>query len=92
MTLRGWRGLQFIGLNSGGREFQWGRAAVGGGRRVLAQRLGVQHRGSYSGEPRRVAKVHGDTVETLGYVAQGRKMAVHRRAYLLKSQSRGVRR
>jgi hypothetical protein len=21
--LRGWRGLQFIGLNGGGREFQW---------------------------------------------------------------------
>jgi hypothetical protein len=37
MTLRGWRGLQFIGLNGGGREFQWGRAAVGGRRRVLAQ-------------------------------------------------------
>jgi hypothetical protein len=37
-------------------------------------------------------KVHCDTVETLGYVAQGRKMAVHRRAYLLKPQSRAVRR
>jgi hypothetical protein len=23
MTLWGWRGLQFIGLNGGGREFQW---------------------------------------------------------------------
>jgi hypothetical protein len=92
MTLRGWRGLQFIGINGGGREFQWGRAVVGGGRRVLAQWLGVQRRGNYSGEPRRVTKVHGDTVETLGYVAQGRKTAVHRRAYLLKPQSKGVRR
>jgi hypothetical protein len=57
--------------------------------RALVQRLGVQHRGSFSGEPRRVTKVHGDMVETLRYVAQGRKMAVHRRAYLLKPQSRG---
>jgi hypothetical protein len=29
MTLRGWRGLQFIGINGGGRELQWGHAAVG---------------------------------------------------------------
>jgi hypothetical protein len=89
MTLQGWWGLQFIGLNGGGREFQWGRAAVGGGRRVLAQWIRGQRRGNYSGEPRRVAKVHGDTVETLGYVEQGRKTAVHRRPYLLKPQSRG---
>ena len=85
--MRGWWGLQFIGLNGGGREFQWGRAAVGGGRRVLAQWIRGQRRGNYSGEPRRVAKVHGDTVETLRYVAQGRKTAVHRRAYQLKPQS-----
>jgi hypothetical protein len=56
--------------------------------RALVQRLGVQRRGSYSGEPRKVAKVHGDTVETLRYVAQGRKTVVHRRAYPLKPQSR----
>jgi hypothetical protein len=64
MTLRGWRGLQFIGLNGGGREFQWGHAVVGGGRRVLAQWLGVQRRGNCSGDQRGATKAYDNVVES----------------------------
>jgi hypothetical protein len=55
-------GLQFIGINGGGREFQWGHAAVGGGRRALAQWLGVLRRGNRSGDQRRARGGYGDAV------------------------------
>jgi hypothetical protein len=64
MNLRGWRGLQFIGLSGGGQEFQWGRAVVGGGRRVLAQWLGVQRHGNCFGDQRGATKAYGDAVES----------------------------
>jgi hypothetical protein len=64
MNLRGWRGLQFIGLSGGGQEFQWGRAVVGGGRRVLAQWLGVQCHGNCFGDQRGATKAYGDAVES----------------------------
>jgi hypothetical protein len=41
----------------------------------------VSRRGDYSGDRREAKTNHGDAVEVLGYVAQGRATAVHRRAY-----------
>jgi hypothetical protein len=68
-TLRSWRGLQFIGIHGGGREFQWGHAAVGGGRRALAQWLGVLRRGNRSGDQRRARAGYGDAVERVRHAA-----------------------
>jgi hypothetical protein len=68
-TLRSWRGLQFIGINGGDREFQWGRAAVGGRIRALAQWLGVLHRGNRSGDQRRARAGYGDAVERVRHAA-----------------------
>jgi hypothetical protein len=62
-TLWSWQGLQFIGINGGGREFQGGRVAVGGGRRALAQWLGVLRRGNCFGDQRRARAGYGDAVE-----------------------------
>ena len=92
MTLRGWRGLQFIGIDDGGREFQWGRTAVGGGRRVLAQLIRGFYRGGHSGDQRRVTKAYGDAVEILRHVAQGRKAALVGELILHIRGARGVRR
>ena len=68
-TLRSWRGLQFIGIVGGGREFQWRRVAVGGGRRTLAQWLGVQRRGNCSGDQRGARVSHGDAVDRQRHAA-----------------------
>jgi hypothetical protein len=77
MILGGWvldyptelAGLQFIGIVGGGREFQWGRATVGGGRRALAQWLGVQRRGNCSGDQRGARVSHGDAVDRQRHAA-----------------------
>jgi hypothetical protein len=42
----------------------------------LAQGIRGIYRGSHSGDQRRVTMVHGDAVEVLRHVAQGRKAAV----------------
>jgi hypothetical protein len=59
-------------------------------KKALAQRLGVQCCGNYSGEPRRARVSRGDAVERCRHAAQDRATAVHRRAYLLKPQSKGA--
>jgi hypothetical protein len=68
-TLRSWRGLQFIGINGGDRDFQWGRAVVGGGRRALAQWLGVLRRGNRSGDQQRARAGYNDAVERVRHAA-----------------------
>jgi hypothetical protein len=75
-TLRSLRWLQFIECNSGGRELQWWRAAVGGRGSSLAQWIHVLRRGSHSGDQRGARAGHGDAVEVPGHTAQGRKAAV----------------
>jgi hypothetical protein len=76
MMLRSWRWLQFIGLVSGGREFERRRAATGGGRVYWRTWIRVLCRGSYSGDQRRVRTGHGDAVERCRYVARGWVAAV----------------
>jgi hypothetical protein len=53
-------------------------SSVGGrrGGRVLAQRIRVPRRGSYSGDKRRARAGHGDAVERYRHAAQGREAAV----------------
>jgi hypothetical protein len=58
----------------------------------MAQWVRVLSRGELTDDDLTAVKSHGDAIEVFGYVAQGREAAVHRRAYLLQPQSRGVRR
>jgi hypothetical protein len=76
MTLRSLWWLQFIGSDSGGREFQWWRAAVGGGGVYWHAWICVLSRGSHSGDQRGAKVSHGDAVEMLRHAAQGQKAAV----------------
>ena len=45
-------------------------------KKALVQRLGVQCRGNYSGEPRRVRVSHGGAEESESHAAHGREAAV----------------
>jgi hypothetical protein len=76
MILRSsWR-AQFILSESGGRELERWRAAVGGRGSLLTQWIRVLRRGSHSGDQRGARAGHGDAVEVPGHAAQGRKAAV----------------
>jgi hypothetical protein len=85
----GWLAYDFTELVGGSiyRERQRRRSIRAGcaggrrGRRVLAQWIRGFYRGGHSGDQRRVTKAYGDAVEILRHVAQGRKAAVHWRAY-----------
>jgi hypothetical protein len=73
-------------------RWPWIWALTRGGRRwrrTLVRWIRVQCRGSNSGGRREARGSHGDAVARLGHAAQGRKTAIHRRAYRLKPQGRG---
>jgi hypothetical protein len=76
MILRSLRRAQFILSESGGRELERWRAAVGGGGVSLAQWIGVLYRGIHSSDQQRAKAGHGDAVEMPRHAAQGRKAAV----------------
>jgi hypothetical protein len=74
------------------RSIWSGRAGGQKQGRIMAQWVRVLSRGELTGDDLTAVKSHGDAIAVFGYVAQGQEAAVHRRAYLLKPPSRGVRR
>jgi hypothetical protein len=67
---------EFILREGGGREFEWGRAAVGGGEEHWRAWISVPCRGIHSGDQRGAKVSHGDAVARLRHAVQGRKTAV----------------
>jgi hypothetical protein len=62
MTKRSRPDHQFIELVGGGREFEEGRAAVGGIKVHWRKCFVSGHRGCHSGDGQKVTAVHGDPV------------------------------